>query len=96
MPRDAGVRVARFGHPPGNSGTAAQSGGFRTARLEWRQSGDGRMAGTILGTTNRGDPFAYPMPDGTQKDRSEEVIEGVRMLGLDGLIRTSETNLAET
>ena len=23
-----------------------------------------RMAGTILGTTNRGDPFAYPMPDG--------------------------------
>ncbi len=45
-----------------------------------------RMAGTILGTTNRGDPFAYPMPDGTHKDRSEEVIEGVRMLGLDGLI----------
>jgi hypothetical protein len=35
-----------------------------------------RMAGTILGTTNRGDPFAYPMSDGTHKDRSEEVIEG--------------------
>jgi ATP-dependent phosphofructokinase / diphosphate-dependent phosphofructokinase len=45
-----------------------------------------RMAGTILGTTNRGDPFAYPMPDGTLKDRSEEVIEGVRLLGLDALI----------
>ena len=30
----------------------------------------GRMAGTILGTTNRGDPFAYPMPDGCLKDRS--------------------------
>jgi phosphofructokinase-like protein len=45
-----------------------------------------RMAGTILGTTNRGDPFAYPMPDGTIKDRSEDVIEGYRMLGLDGLI----------
>ena len=45
-----------------------------------------RMAGTILGTTNRGDPFAYPMPDGSLKDRSEEVIEGVRLLGLDALI----------
>ena len=45
-----------------------------------------RMAGTILGTTNRGDPFAYPMPDGTFKDRSEEIIEGVRLLGLDALI----------
>ena len=45
-----------------------------------------RMGGTILGTTNRGDPFAYPMPDGSLKDRSEEVIEGVRLLGLDALI----------
>ncbi len=45
-----------------------------------------RMAGTILGTTNRGDPFAFPMPDGSIKDRSEEVIEGVRLLGLDALI----------
>jgi phosphofructokinase-like protein len=45
-----------------------------------------RMAGTILGTTNRGDPFAYPMPDGSLLDRSEEVIAGVRLIGLDGLI----------
>jgi ATP-dependent phosphofructokinase / diphosphate-dependent phosphofructokinase len=45
-----------------------------------------RMAGTILGTTNRGDPFAYPMPDGSLRDRSEEVIEGVRLLRLDALI----------
>jgi ATP-dependent phosphofructokinase / diphosphate-dependent phosphofructokinase len=45
-----------------------------------------RMAGTILGTTNRGDPFAFPMPDGSLKDRSQEVIEGVRLLGLDALI----------
>jgi phosphofructokinase-like protein len=45
-----------------------------------------RMAGTILGTTNRGDPFAYPMQDGSLLDRSEEVIEGVRLLGLDALI----------
>ena len=45
-----------------------------------------RMAGTILGTTNKGDPFAYPMSDGTTADRSEEVIEGYRQLRLDALI----------
>jgi 6-phosphofructokinase 1 len=45
-----------------------------------------RQAGTILGTTNKGDPFNFPMPDGTRKDRSAEVIEGYRMLELDALI----------
>jgi 6-phosphofructokinase 1 len=42
--------------------------------------------GTILGTTNSGNPFAFPMPDGTVADRSNEVIEGYRQLGLDALI----------
>jgi 6-phosphofructokinase 1 len=45
-----------------------------------------RMGGTILGTTNRGDPFDFPMPDGTRKDRSDEAIAGYRELGLDALI----------
>jgi 6-phosphofructokinase len=45
-----------------------------------------RLGGTILGTTNKGDPFAYPMPDGALLDRSNEVIEGVRLLGLDAVI----------
>ena len=45
-----------------------------------------RRGGTILGTINKGDPFAYPMPDGTLQDRSAEVIEGVRQLGIDSLI----------
>jgi len=45
-----------------------------------------RESGTILGTTNTGDPFAFPMADGVKKDRSEEVIEGYRQLGLKGLI----------
>jgi 6-phosphofructokinase 1 len=45
-----------------------------------------RLGGTILGTTNKGDPFAFPMPDGTKRDRSDEIIEGYRMLGLDALI----------
>ena len=45
-----------------------------------------RLGGTILGTTNKGDPFAFPMPDGSLKDHSAEAIEAVRMLGIDALI----------
>ena len=45
-----------------------------------------RQGGTILGTTNVGNPFAYPMPDGSHRDRSGEVIEGYRRLGLDALV----------
>jgi ATP-dependent phosphofructokinase / diphosphate-dependent phosphofructokinase len=45
-----------------------------------------RLGGTILGTTNRGDPFAFPMSDGSLADRSGEVIDGIRALGLDALI----------
>ncbi len=44
------------------------------------------MGGTVLGTTNKGDPFAFPMADGTLSDRSEEIIEGYRQLDLDALI----------
>ncbi|WP_445679030.1 ATP-dependent 6-phosphofructokinase [Radicibacter daui] len=50
---------------------------------------DGRLlreGGTFLGTTNKGNPFAYPMPDGTLKDRSMEIVDGFRMLKLDALI----------
>ena len=45
-----------------------------------------RRGGTILGSTNKGDPFAYPMPDGRLVDRSHEVIEGYNQLRLDALI----------
>src|SRR3984893_11913581 len=45
-----------------------------------------RLGGTILGITNRGDPFAYPMADGTLKDRSQEVIDGVPELAMAPLI----------
>ena len=45
-----------------------------------------RLGGTILGTTNKGDPFAFPMADGRLVDRSAEVTEGVRLLGLDAII----------
>jgi 6-phosphofructokinase 1 len=42
--------------------------------------------GTLLGTTNKGDPFAFPMPDGSLCDRSEEIIAGYRDLNLEAVI----------
>ena len=48
------------------------------------------VGGTILGTTNRGHPFEYPvpLPDGETRivDRSDEVMESYRRLGIDALI----------
>ena len=45
-----------------------------------------RQGGTMLGAISSGDPFAYPMPDGSKKDRTPEIIEGYQQLGLDALI----------
>ena len=45
-----------------------------------------RRGGTILGSINRGNPFAFPMPDGNVLDRSEEIIAGYHQLGLDAII----------
>jgi ATP-dependent phosphofructokinase / diphosphate-dependent phosphofructokinase len=42
--------------------------------------------GTVLGTTNRGDPFAFPDPDGAQRDRAPEIAAAVRELGLEGIV----------
>jgi 6-phosphofructokinase 1 len=48
------------------------------------------LGGTILGTTNQGNPFCRPtkQPDGTMKevDRSDELIDCFRKNGLDALI----------
>jgi phosphofructokinase-like protein len=45
-----------------------------------------RQGGTILGTTNKGNPFAFPMADGTLKDRSYEITDGFKELNLDAVI----------
>ncbi|MEB3336365.1 MAG: ATP-dependent 6-phosphofructokinase [Leptolyngbyaceae bacterium] len=42
--------------------------------------------GTMLGTTNKGNPFAFPMPDGSLCDRSQEIIDGYHQLELDAFI----------
>ena len=44
-----------------------------------------RLGGTMLGTINKGSPFAHPMPDGTTKDLTEDFGAGCRELGLDAL-----------
>src|SRR3954463_7744430 len=48
------------------------------------------LGGTILGTTNRGNPFARPTPqaDGSllEVDRSDELLAALRQHGLDALI----------
>lgn len=44
------------------------------------------VGGTVLGTTNKGDPFAFPMADGVMCDRSQEIIDNYHQLGLDALI----------
>jgi 6-phosphofructokinase 1 len=48
------------------------------------------QGGTIIKTTNRGSPFAYPVqkPDGswTNIDRSDELIENARNLGIEAII----------
>ena len=42
--------------------------------------------GTLLRTTNRGNPFEYPTSTGECEDRSEEVIHNIRELGIEGII----------
>ena len=42
--------------------------------------------GTLLRTTNRGNPFEYPNADGVKEDKSQAVIENIRKMGLDGII----------
>lgn len=44
------------------------------------------MGGTVLGTTNKGNPFAFPMADGSLRDRSTDIIDGYHQLGLEALI----------
>jgi 6-phosphofructokinase 1 len=42
--------------------------------------------GTVLGTTNRGDPFAFPDGQGGFEDRSAELAAAIQDEGLEGLI----------
>jgi 6-phosphofructokinase 1 len=75
-----------FGIRTGTQGLMRRPVDYQELDLSLVNSNMLRLGGTILGTTNKGDPFAYPMPDGSLLDRSEELIEGYRELKLDALI----------
>ena len=53
-------------------------------------SGIAHLGGTILRTTNRGNPLCFPVrcDDGSvmEKDCSEELIENVKRLGIEALV----------
>lgn len=53
-------------------------------------SGIAHLGGTILGTTNRGDPLRYPVkqPDGTLRhvDRGTELVESLHAQGVDAVV----------
>ena len=45
-----------------------------------------RQGGTFLGSTNKGNPFKFPLGDGQFVDKSKEIIEGYHSMKLDGLV----------
>jgi phosphofructokinase-like protein len=65
-----------------------EGGVFRLSREKVR--GIGHLGGTILGTTNKGNPFHFPvkMPDGTMRDtdRSDEILEYFARKEIDALV----------
>jgi len=65
-----------------------EGGVFRLTRERVR--GIGHLGGTILGTTNKGNPLHFPMkmPDGTMKDvdRTGEILEFFAKQELDALV----------
>lgn len=75
-----------FGISQGTAGLLERPVKYQKLEQSIFRGGVMRLGGTILGTTNHGNPFNYPLPDGGFEDRSEEVIEGYRLLGLDALI----------
>ncbi len=44
------------------------------------------LGGTILGTTNRGNPFEWPIEGGASVDRSDEVVAAFHEHGFDALV----------
>ena len=66
--------------------------GLALRPLRWRKLGIqdftpfARLGGTMLGTINKGNPFAWKMPDGSEVDLTDSFREGVKELGLDALV----------
>ncbi len=48
--------------------------------------GIGHLGGTILGSTNRGNPLRYPAAGGQEADRSDELLGLIGRHGFDALV----------
>ena len=77
-----------FGIENGYAGLLDDAPGSVVRLTRSRVRGITHLGGTILGTTSRGDPFAWPDPDapGGTRDRSDEVVEAFRERKLDALV----------
>ncbi|MCP4393093.1 MAG: ATP-dependent 6-phosphofructokinase [Alphaproteobacteria bacterium] len=75
-----------YGIKDGSTGLACRPLAYEELKTEQFDGSILRMSGTILGTINKGDPFAYEMPDGSVKDLTENFSEGARELGLNALV----------
>jgi len=77
-----------FGIERSYDGLFEEGGVYRLDRSAVR--GITHMGGTILGTTNRGNPLRWPvtLPDGsvTYEDRSQAVIDALKDHGIDALV----------
>lgn len=75
-----------FGIHQGTEGLLSRPLSYKKLECADFWGGVMNRGGTVLRTTIRGNPTKYPMPDGSFCDKTEEFIEGYRLLGLDALI----------
>ena len=75
-----------IGIQDGTHGLLSNPRGVRQLTLDDLPSGLIREGGTILGTTNKGDPFAYIDENGVSHDRSAEIGKSLQSLELQALI----------
>ena len=84
--RAVGLGWTVLGIENGILGLMESSSSARVLQLANFDSSVMHRGGTILGSSNFGNPFACPQLDGDDLDRSDEAIAGYRALKLDALI----------
>lgn len=82
--RDHGCEV--FGIETGFDGLLGRGGARVRPLTEPVVRGILPEGGTILGTSNRGSPFAMPREGGGTVDRSAEILERIQSLGIDTVV----------
>ena len=62
----------------GTTGLINRPLGYMPLTVEQCDSAVLRSGGTMLGSTNKDDPFRFPNADGSRTDRSDDFIEGYK------------------